>query len=58
MRHLGLQDLTTFLRGQASHRPPQPGARDSRIDLCYADPTHVEVTRTQYHDLPSNATAH
>ena len=33
MQHLGLQDLTASLRGQPSHRPPQPGAADSRIDL-------------------------
>ena len=58
MQHLDLQDLTTSLRGQASYWPPQPGSTDSRIDLCYADPTHVEVTQTKYHDLPSKATGH
>ena len=58
MQHLGLQDLTASLRGQPSHRPPQPGAADSRIDLCYTDPAHVEVTRVQYHDLPSKITGH
>ena len=58
MLHLDLQDLTAFIRGQASHRPPQPGSTDSGIDLCYADPTHVEVTQTKYHDLPSKATGH
>ena len=58
MQHLGLQDLTASLRGQPSHRPPQPGATDSRIDLCYADSAHVEVTRVQYHDLPSKITGH
>ena len=58
MQHLGLQELTTSLRGQASHRPPQPGATASRIHLCYADTTHVQVTRAQYHDLPSKATGH
>ena len=42
MQHLDLQNLTASLRGQASHQPPQPGSTDSRIDLCYADPTHVE----------------
>ena len=58
MQHLGLQDLTASLRGQPSHRPPQPGAADSRIDLCYADSAHVEVTRVQNHDLPSKITGH
>ena len=47
MQHLGLQDLTASLRGQPSHGPPQPFAADSRIDLCYADLAHVEVTRAQ-----------
>ena len=56
MQHLDLQDLTASRRGQASHRPRQPGSTDSRIHLCYADPTHVEVTQTKYHDLPSKAT--
>ena len=37
-QHLGLRDLTASLRGQPSHRPPQPCAADSRIDLCYAEP--------------------
>ena len=58
MQHMGLQDLTASLRGQPSHRPPQPGSADSRIDLCYADSAHVEVARTQYHDLPCKITAH
>ena len=58
MQHLGLQDLTASLRGQPSHRPPQPCSADSRIDLCYADSAHVEVTRAQYHDLPSKITGH
>ena len=58
MQHLGLEDLTASLRGQPSQRPPQPGATDSRIDLCYADSAHVEVTRVQYHDLPSKITGH
>ena len=58
MQHMGLQDLTASLRGQPSHRAPQPGSTDSRIDLCYADPAHVEVTQTRYHDLPSKATGH
>ena len=58
MQHPGLQDLTASLRGQPSHRPPQPCAADSRIDLCYADPAHVKVTRAQYHDLPSKITGH
>ena len=53
MQHLDLQDLTTSPWGQASHRPPQPGATDSRNDLCYADLTQVEVTQTKYHNLPS-----
>ena len=57
-QHLDLQDLKASLRGQASHRPPQPGSTDSRIDLCYADPTHMEVTKTKYHNLPSKATGH
>ena len=35
IRHMGLEDLTASLRGQSSHRPPQPGSADSRIDLCY-----------------------
>ena len=58
MQHLDLQDITASLQSQSSHRPPQLGSTDSRIDLCYADPTHVEVTRTQYEDLPSKATGH
>ena len=58
MQHLGLQDLTASLRGQPSHGPPQSCAADSRIDLCYADSAHVEVTRAQYHDLPSKITRH
>ena len=58
MQHMGLQDLTASLRGQPSHRPPQPGSAGSRIDLCYADSAHVEVARTQYHDLPSKITGH
>ena len=58
MQHLGLQDLTASLRGQPSHRPPQPCSADSRIDLCYAYSAHAEVARTQYHDLPSKITGH
>ena len=58
MQHLGLQDLTASLRGQPSHRPPQLCAADSRIDLCCADSAHVDVTRAQYHDLPSKITGH
>ena len=58
MQHLGLQDLTASLRAQPSHRRPQPCAADFRIDLCYADSAHVEVTRAQYHDLPSKITGH
>ena len=58
MQHLGLQDLTASLRGQPSHRPPQPCLADSRIDLCYADSAHVEVARTQHHDVPSHITGH
>ena len=58
MQHLDLLDLTASLRGEASHRPPQPGPTDSCIDLCYADPTHVEVTRMQYNDLHSKTTGH
>ena len=58
MQHLGLQDLTASLRGHPSHRPPQPCLAVSRIDLCYADSAHVEVTRAQYHDLPSKITGH
>ena len=58
MQQMGLQDLTASLRGQLSHRPPQPGSADSRIDLCYADSAHVEVARAQYHDLPSKITGH
>ena len=58
MQDMGLQDLTASLRGQPSHRPPQPGSADSRIDLCYADSAHVEVARAQYHDLPSKVTGH
>ena len=58
MQHMGLQDLTGSLRRQPSHRPPQPGSTDSRIDLCYADPAHFEVTRVRYHDLPSKITGH
>ena len=56
MQHLGLQDLTASLRGQPSHRPPQPCAADSRIGLCYADSAHVEMTRAQNHDVPSKIT--
>ena len=58
MQHMGLQDLTASLRGQPSHRPPQPGSADSCIDLCYAVSAYVEVARTQYHDLPSKITGH
>ena len=58
MQHMGLQDLTASLQGQPSHRPPQPGSTDSRIDLCYADPAHVEVKRALYHELPSKITGH
>ena len=58
IQHPGLQDLTTSLGGQASHRPRQRGATDSRNNLCYPDSAHVEVTRAQYHDLPSKATGH
>ena len=58
MRHMRLQDLTASLRGQPSHRPTQPGSADSRIDLCYADPAHLEVMGAQYHDLPSKISGH
>ena len=58
MQHLGLQDLRVSLRGQPSHRPPQPCSADSRIDLCYAHSAHVEVTRAPYHDVPSKITGH
>ena len=58
MQHLGLQDLPASLRGQPWHRPPQPCAADSGIDICYADSAHVEMTRAQYHDLPSKITGH
>ena len=58
MQHMGLQDITASLRGQQSHRPPQPGSADSRIDLCYADSAHVEVARARYHDLQSKVTGH
>ena len=58
MQHLGLQDPTASLRGQPSHRPPKPCVADSRIDLCYVDWAHVEMTRAQYHDLPSKITGH
>ena len=58
MQHMGLQDLTASLRGQPSHRPPQPGSADSCIDLCYANSAHVEVARARYHDLPSKVTGH
>ena len=58
MQHMALQDVTAPLRGPPSHRPPQPGSADSRIDLCYANPAHVEVTRAPYHDLPSKITGH
>ena len=58
MQHLGLQVFTASLRGQPSHRPPQPCSAHSRIDLCYADSAHIEVARTQYHDLPSKITRH
>ena len=57
-QHMGLQDLTASLRGQPSHRQPQPGSADSRINLCYADSAHVEVARAQYHDLPSRIIGH
>ena len=50
--------LTASLQGQPSHRPPQPGLADSRIDLCYADRAHIEVTRSRYHDLLSKITGH
>ena len=58
MQHMGLPDLTASLRGQPSHRPPQPGSADSRINLCYADSAHVEGTRARYNDLPSKITGH
>ena len=58
MQPLGLQDLTASLRGQPSHRPPQPCTADSRIKLFYADSAHVEMTRAQYHDLQSKITRH
>ena len=58
MQHMGLQDLTASLRGKPSHRPPQPGSADFRIDLSYADPANAEVTRAQYHNLPSKITGH
>ena len=58
MQHMGLQDLKASLRGQPSHRPPQPGSADSRIDLCYAVSAHVEVARARYHNLPSKITGH
>ena len=58
MQHMGLQDLTTSLLGQPSHRPPQPGSADSRNNLCYADSAQVEVARAQYHDLLSKITGH
>ena len=56
MQHMGLQDLIAPVRGQPSHRPPQPGPADSRIDVCYADSADVEVARAQYHDLQSKIT--
>ena len=58
MQHMGLQDPTASLGGQPSHRPPQPGSADSRIDLFYADSAHVEVAQAQYHVLPSKITGH
>ena len=58
MQHMGLQDLTATLRGQPAHQPPKPRSADSRIDLCYADPAHVKVTRARYHNLPSKITVH
>ena len=57
-QHMGLKDFTASPRGQPSDRPPQPGSADSRIDLCYADPAHVEVTQAPYHDLPAKITGH
>ena len=57
MQHIGLKDLRASLKGQLSHRPPQPGSADSRIHLCYADPAY-EVTRARYQDLLSNNTGH
>ena len=58
IQHMGLQDLTASLRGQPSHRPPQPGSADSCIDLRYVDPAQVEVTQARYHDLRSKITGH
>ena len=58
MQHLGLQDLTASIRGQASHQPLQSGSTNSRINLCYADPAHAEVTRALYHDIPSKTIGH
>ena len=55
-QHMDLQDLQDLLR-QPPHRP-HAGTTDSRIDLCSADPAHVEVTRARYHDLPSKITGH
>ena len=58
MQHLGRQDVTASLRGQPSHRPPHPCAADCRIDHCYADSAHVEMTQAQHHDVPSKITGH
>ena len=58
MQHMGLQDVTASLQGQPSHRPPEPGSADSRINLRYEDPAYIEVTRARYHDLPSKITGH
>ena len=58
LQHMGLQDLTASLRGKPSHRPPQPGSADSRIDVCYADSAHVEVAQVRYHNPPSKVTGH
>ena len=58
MQHMGLQDLTTSLRGQPSHQPPQPGSADSSINICYVDSAHVDVARAQYNDLLSKITGH
>ena len=57
MQPMGLEDRTASIQGQVMHRPLWPGSTDSRFDLCYTDPTHVEVILTRYHDLPSKGCA-
>ena len=58
MHHLGLCDLTSFMRGQTSHKVLQPGKAHCHVHLCYADPTQVEVDAARNYNLLSKSTGH